>query len=149
MNIDSPRFGRLEVEPSKIIEFPRGLPGFEDMHRYALLHSDDPTASGTAPDPATPPAYFILQSLDDPLVAFSISDPARFGFDYEINLSDEDAALIKLDDPATAAVMVILLKDGGGVRANLNAPLVLNLDTRLGVQHVFDRLNYAVSDKKK
>ena len=140
MNIDSPRFGTLEIEPSKIIEFPRGLPGFEELKRFTLLHPDE--QAGAAP------SYFILQSVDDPAVAFHISDPARFGFNYEIVLSDEDAAMIKLADPAAAAVVVMLVKEaGGGVRANLNAPLVLNLDARLGVQHVFARLNYEVTLK--
>lgn len=147
MRIDSPRFGTLEVEPSKVIEFPRGMPGFEDLHRFTLLHPDGEGDGGAA---SAGPTYFILQSLDDPTVAFHIADPARFGFNYEIMLSDEDAAMIKLADPAAAAVVVILVKEsGGGVRANLNAPLVINLEERLGVQHLFTRLNYDVAPEKK
>ncbi len=142
MHIDSPRFGALEIEPSKIIDFPRGLPGFEDLKRFTLLHPDA-SAGGEAP------AYFILQSLEDAAVAFHIADPARFGFNYEIALSDEDAAMIELTDPAAAAVVVMLLSAGEGVRANLNAPLVINLEARLGVQHVFARLNYEVTLKGK
>lgn len=141
MHIDSPRFGALEVEPSKIIEFPRGLPGFEDVKRFTLLHPAEQANEA--------PSYFILQSVDDPAVAFHIADPARFGFNYEIALSDEDAAMIKLADPAAAAVVVMLLSEGEGVRANLNAPLVINLEARLGVQHVFARLNYEVTLKGK
>lgn len=140
MHIDSPRFGALEVEPSKIIEFPRGLPGFEDLKRFTLLHPDEQANAL--------PSYFILQSVDDPAVAFHIADPARLGFNYEIALSDADAAMIRLTDPAAAAVVVMLVKEGSdSVRANLNAPLVLNLDARLGVQHVFARLNYEVTLK--
>ncbi len=140
MHIDSPRYGALEVEASKIIEFPHGLPGFEELKRYTLLHPAE--SAGEVP------SYFILQSVDDPAVAFHIADPARFGFNYEIALSDEDAAMIRLADPAAAAVVVMLVNEGGGgVRANLNAPLVLNLEARLGVQHVFARLNYAVTLK--
>lgn len=142
MHIDSPRFGALEIEPSKIIEFPRGLPGFEDLKRFTLLHPDA-AAGGEAP------SYFILQSVDDAAVAFHIADPARFGFNYEITLSDEDAAMIELADPAAAAVVVMLLSEGEGVRANLNAPLIINLEARLGVQHVFARLNYEVTLKGK
>lgn len=142
MHIDSPRFGTLEVEASKIIEFPQGLPGFEDLKRYTLLHPTE--SAGEAP------SFFILQSVDDPALAFHIADPARFGFNYEIALSDEDAAMIHLANPAAAAVVVMLVNEGGnGVRANLNAPLVLNLEARLGVQHVFARLNYAVTLKDK
>lgn len=135
INIDSPRFGSLEVEPSRVIEFPVGLPGFEDCKRFTLFHPEDGTHR-----------YFILQSLDDPAVAFHIADPALFGFNYDIDLTDDEAKLIELGDPGQIAVVVILMKGDGNfpLRANLNAPLVLNLESRRGLQHVFSKLNYDV-----
>lgn len=140
MNIAAPRSGTLTVDPERIIEFPNGLPGFEDCRRYTLHHPD-------AEEGAQAPRYFILQSLDDAGVAFSITDPALFGFNYEISLSDEEAAALDLADPAEAAVVVMLVKENSGLRANLKAPLVLNLRTRRGIQHVFSRLNYQVTLK--
>jgi len=43
---------------------------------------------------------------------------------------------------------VILSKEAPGqpVRANLNGPLVINLDTRRGLQHVFVRLDYNIAN---
>ncbi|MCX8085882.1 MAG: flagellar assembly protein FliW [Rhodocyclaceae bacterium] len=139
MNIDTPRAGTLEVAPEQIIEFPNGLPGFEDCKRYTLL----------APEGAGVPRYFILQSLDDAAVAFTIADPALFGFHYEIELSDEETAALELTDPAEAAVVVMLLKEPGSneVRANLKAPLIINVSARRGIQHVFARLTYQVTLK--
>lgn len=132
MNIESPRFGILTVESDKIIEFPEGLAGFEEYRRYSLFHP----AEGD-------PKYFILQSLDDPALAFHIVDPTRFGLNFEIALSDEETALLQLGDPVDAAVMVMLLKDDGDaqVRANLKAPLIINTRARRGLQHVFAQLN--------
>jgi flagellar assembly factor FliW len=139
MNIDSPSSAVLDVAPERVIEFPIGLAGFESLRRYTLFHPESP-AGGQ-------PRYFILQSLDDPAVSFSIADPALFGFNYEITLSDAESATIDLADPADAAVVVILVKDEGLLRANLQAPLVLNLRARRGIQHVFARLNYQVTLK--
>lgn len=135
IHIDSPRFGHLEVEPSRVIEFPVGLAGFEDCKRFSLFHPDEDN-----------PRYFILQSLDDPAVAFHIADPAEFGFQFDVALSEEEAALLQLDDPAQAAVVVLLMKGAAdpSLQANLNAPLVLNLVARRGLQHVFSKLNYTV-----
>lgn len=138
MKIESPLYGSLDMEPSKIIEFPHGLPGFEDLHRFSLFHPE-----GEAP------AYFILQSVDDPAVAFHVTDPVRFGFNYEISLSDEETETLALSDINDAAVVVILIRDGGAagdapLRANLNAPLVLNVNARRGLQHIFNRLDYKV-----
>jgi flagellar assembly factor FliW len=44
-------------------------------------------------------------------------------------------------------VVVMLTKEGPNqpVRANLNAPLIINLDTRRGLQHVFARLDFKVA----
>lgn len=138
MHIDAPRSGTLAVAADRIIEFPHGLPGFENLHRFSLFHGEDGAGA---------PRYFVLQSLDDDEVAFTIADPARFGFDYEITLSDEEVAALDLADPAEAAVVVILGKEQDRLRANLQAPLVLNLRTRRGIQHVFSRLDYQVTSR--
>ena len=139
-HIESPRFGTLTVEPSRIIEFPVGMAGFEDCKRFTLFHPEDGDADS--------PRYFILQSLDDPNVAFHIADPGQMGFSFDVELSDEEIALLQLNDPADAAVVVILRKDdflkGNTLKANLIAPLVLNLAARRGLQHVFGALNYDV-----
>ena len=130
MKIDSPRFGTLDVAPDRVIEFPLGLPGFEDLRRFSVFHPETPAD----------PVYFILQSVDDPAVAFHIADPGRFGFGYEIHLSDQEAATIALADPADAAVAVLLIRDGGPLRANLDAPLVINTRSRLALQYVCDKV---------
>ena len=138
ITIDSPRFGSLEVEPSRVIEFPVGMAGFEDCTRFSLFHPTDET-----------PRYFILQSLDDPSVAFHIADPADFGFNFDIELSDEEIALLQMTDSADLAVVVILTKGDARspLRANLNAPLVINLASRRGLQHVFSKLHFDITPK--
>jgi flagellar assembly factor FliW len=139
MKIESPRFGTLEVSQDRVIEFPQGLPGFEQLRRYSIFH----------PEGEGEPNYYILQSLDDASVAFHIADPARFGFDYEIALTDDEAATIGLTDVSKAVVAVMLIKEAssGAMRANVKAPLILNPEKRLGMQHAFAKLSYRVNDK--
>jgi flagellar assembly factor FliW len=144
MKIESPRFGTLVVEPSRIIEFPRGLVGLEHCKRFSLFHPE-----GDAPD------HFILQSLDDAAIAFHVVDPVKLGFNYDIVLSDDEATDLALseaerrvaDSNELLAVVVILSKETPDqpVRANLAGPLVINIDTRRGLQHVFVRLEYEVA----
>lgn len=139
MQIDSPRFGTLTVDPGRIIDFPTGLAGFEHCRQFTLFHTEGADTR-----------FFILQSIDEPALAFHIADPAQFGFHFEIELSDQELDLLHLTDASQAAVVVLLSKsDGGEVRANLNAPLVLNLAARRGLQHTFHRLNYLLSDSGK
>ena len=128
MKIESPRFGSLEISPEHIIEFPGGLPGFEHLRRYSLFYPEGQR------DPAT---FLILQAIDDPAVAFDVANPARFGYDYQFVLSDEQCDLIGLTDALDAVVAVMLVKDpesGLPLGSGLQAPLVINSRTRLGVQ---------------
>ena len=134
MKIESPRFGSLEIAPDRVIEFPAGLPGFESLRHYSVFHPD-----GEAPN------YFILQSCDDGEVAFHIADPARFGVEYQIELSDSEVAVLGLSDPADAVVAVMLIKDADGpasLRAGVLAPLVINVATRRGLQHRLTRREF-------
>lgn len=135
MNIESPRFGSLQIEPGKVIEFPHGLAGFEDNRRFSLFH----------PEGESSPKYFILQSLDDAAIAFQITDPAQLGFSYEIELNDEETALLKLSDPGEISVAVIVWRDEDTndktLRASLKAPLLINTRERCGLQHVFTKLD--------
>ena len=137
--ISSTRYGDIEVADDKIIEFPLGLAGFEDLRRFAFLHPE-----------SDQPKYYILQSMEDADVAFTIADPAVFGFSYEITLDDAlNGVLAQADTPeavADDAVLVILAKDNDSapLRAVLKAPLILNLKTRRGVQHTFTRLDYTL-----
>ena len=142
ISIDSPHPNNLAVSPDRVIEFPDGLPGFEQLRRFSIFQPES-EAEGH-------PKYFILQSLDDPSVAFNIADPALFGFNYEINLSDAEIEALSLADASEAVVVVMLVKEDGrasgeSMRANLKAPLVLNTSARRGIQHVFSRLNYQVT----
>lgn len=135
MKINTLQFGELEINPDSSLTFPRGIPGFDDHHRYQLLHED---REGTE--------VFYLQSLDDAELAFSIVDPARFSLNYELELSDEDMALLQAEraDELVVALMVYRPDAAnsqkppfpGGVAANINGPLVLNPGKKLGMQKV-------------
>lgn len=128
MKIESPRFGTLEVSPDHIIEFPEGLPGFEQLRKFSLFYPEGQS------DPAT---FLILQSVEDPAVAFDIANPAIFGYDYQIVLTDEQCALIGLTTPADAIIAVMLIKDpASGIpsSAGLHAPLIVNGRTRRALQ---------------
>lgn len=143
MRIDSPHFGALEIDAAKVIEFPKGLPGFEHCRRFTLFHED-----------SAEPIVFTLQSLDEPDVALSIADPTRFGLHYELTLSDEDTSALRLGAPEEVAVAVVLHRAADAVTAasssisaNLMAPLVINTRERRGLQQVIARTGFDITLK--
>lgn len=129
MKIHSTRFGTQEINPGDVLTFPLGILGFENCTRYKLFHEDKEQ-----------PVVHWLQSIDDPDVAFSVVDPARFGLNYEIALTDEEVAMLKAENESDIAVMLIAYKPqadvvfGANVSANINGPIIINTRDRLGLQ---------------
>ena len=58
MQIETTRFGALDIEERKVIQFPDGLPGFEDRRLFTLVPHH--TADGGKGSP-----FVWLQSLED------------------------------------------------------------------------------------
>ena len=71
------RFGTLPVNKANLLDFPKGLPGFEELHQFVLLHDEDNTS------------VFYLQSTEDPAIRLPLSSPHWFKVDYEIGLVNE------------------------------------------------------------
>lgn len=142
MQIKSPDFGTVEVNEDRIIEFPAGLPGFENCKRFILVHEEGSEAE-----------VFLLQSADDPEVAFSITAPDRFGINLEFELSDEETALLQLDKADEVAVAIIVRSQteteagpaGAGLNANFMAPVLINTRARRGMQKVISRFGCEVT----
>lgn len=134
MNILSPVLGAIDVSDDKVIEFPAGLPGFEQCRRFVLVHDAEQNAG-----------LFMLQSVDDPELVLSITGPEMLRVNYEFTLSDDELEMLELKKPEDAAVAVILSKEEGespasaGLRGNFMAPLVINTVTRKGVQKIINK----------
>ena len=139
MKIESPAVGSIDISEDRIIDFPAGLPGFEDLHKFAILHEETSPSNNV----------FVLQSMDDQTLAFSITTPDALGVHYDFTLNPEEAKSIELQNPADASVVIIIRKGdndedntpvGAGLRANFRAPLVINTKARKGLQKVISRL---------
>ncbi|MFZ2161839.1 MAG: flagellar assembly protein FliW [Sideroxyarcus sp.] len=137
------RFGgeTFEFDEKSVITFPEGLPGFEKCKRFKLIHEVDK------------PTFFFLQSLDDPAVLFSLGDPALLNISYEVTLSDAEQKLLDSGPGDELALVVIVYTDEkakfkpAGIKANMFAPIVLNITKRRGLQKVLQVLDAQVAIK--
>lgn len=129
MKIDIERLGlkNVPVDPETLFAFPEGIAGFEDCKRFKLFHEE-----GKA-------TVFWLQSVDDTEVMFPIVAPEALDIEYQIELTDADCALIGLHGTDEVAVVVIVYRneaEGGKIAANTRSPVILNLNSRKGMQKV-------------
>ena len=134
MQINTALFGPQEIQDDEIITFPQGLPGLENNTRFKVFHEEGK------------PTVHWLQSVDDEGVCLSIMEPEMIGIGYDFKLTDEQSAVIEIQENDDLTVAVILAKDStkedsqevtesiGGIRANLNGPLVINTRSRKGIQ---------------
>jgi flagellar assembly factor FliW len=82
-----------------------------------------------------------------------VVDPAQFGLYYDITLTDEETALLKVESENDIAVMLIAYKQNSdtagsdNVRANINGPVIINARTRLGMQKVLVELKANITLK--
>lgn len=124
MNVETTRFGVVDVDENRIITFPTGLLGFSNFKRYALLQPDEDAA------------FFWLQSIDAPELAFVVTDPSLWVRDYQVPIRREQMDELALDKLENAQVFVILNKHGRTLTGNLQGPLVINIVTRNAMQLV-------------
>lgn len=108
------RFGAVEVLVDSIIEFPDGLIGLGGS-RYALLSTD-------AKSP-----FLWLQSLEHETVALPVTNPHRFFEDFAVELMEDDAARVGLDQgvPADVYVTVTASSVVSEITVNLKAPILI------------------------
>lgn len=140
MLIETTRFGKVEVDGSRVITFKDGLLGFPKHHRFALIQT------------AEEAVFLWMQSLDDSALAFLVCDPLAFVPDYQAQVRADEVKALELRDLADCQVLAIVNKVDGHLTANLLGPLVIGAhslkarqlvlsDKRYGTRHRLVRVD--------
>lgn len=124
MQIETSRFGSVEVQPEDILLFSRGVFAFENHHHWVLL------ADGANLSVAW------LQSLTNPEVALPLVSPRPFVPGYRVCIARSQLTPLELAALDQAFVLNVLNRNRGGLTINLKAPIIINLDRRIGRQVV-------------
>lgn len=135
MEIKTTRFGQVEIDETLIITVPEGILGFEDFTRYIILDHLDKES---------PFKWF--QSIDDPSLAFVITDPLIFVPTYKAKVPKEEVSSIDLSDASKALIVVIvnIKRDHSEITVNLQGPIVINVEKKLAKQMVIRDSEYSV-----
>jgi len=144
MKIESTSLGTQLDDSEAHIVFPRGIPGFEQDRRFQLFQQHAGDVVG------------YLQSVDDPDITFSVFAPESLNIFYEFILSDEEQALLKLERAEDAVLLLMAYRQtteenieaqGSRVNASFMAPLVINIESRLGLQKLLYRAERRITIK--
>ena len=140
MEITSKRFGKQSIDSNSIITFPGGLPGFEHNTRYKFFHQEGSNI------------IYWLQSLDDEDIIFSVALPTSFNLNYRFLLTDDDEAMLQLDNVDDLILLIMLHQSEEGqtqrqpvIKGSLKAPLIINVKTRRGLQKVLPEIEQTIT----
>lgn len=130
-------FGDLPYENDSVIEFPGGLPGFENERRFLPVELA-----------AHRPLVF-LQSLATPALCFPALPVPAIDEHYRLRLDAGDLETLGFAAGARPAIgrdvlcLAIISIEAEAVTANLLAPVVVNLATRRAVQAIAPGSDYS------
>jgi len=134
MQIETLRFGPVEVDIEKMVEFDEGIPGLEQYKKYALLQFEE--------------SYPIvwLQSIEDTGICLPVLDTFSVLPDYVFDIDESDVKALKLNDPEELHVVsvVVIPDDIQGMTVNLAAPIIINTLTGKAKQVVLSGSEYNV-----
>jgi flagellar assembly factor FliW len=138
--VSTARFGEIEIDESKVVQFPHGIPAFDDEKEFAILPMTQ--------DEESP--YVFMQSLSSPELAFLMTNPFSFFSDYEFEIDDDSLENLDIKEQEDLVIYVILTLPKGKVRdmtANLMAPVVINTANMKAKQIVLDKSRYTTKHR--
>ena len=137
MKIVTRVFGEIEIDDSKIIHFPSGIIGFPDLKDFALLFDE-------AKGKDTPIRW--LQSLQEASFALPVMDPLLVSLDYNPEVEDNYLRPLGEVNPEDILVLVTVTvpKDLTAMSVNLQAPIVINAETKKGMQVIVNAEKFPV-----
>ncbi len=126
MKISTNYFGELEVNENEVVEFERGMLGFEELKKFVIIKDSE---------------IFIewLQSTEEK-TSFAIMDPfiADNGYSFELPENIIEKLGITDREDVMVRTVVIIPDDITKIRTNLQAPIIINTKLKKAMQIILD-----------
>ncbi len=125
--------GLLDIDEKDIIIFKQGLPGFEQLRKFALIALED-----------TKPIQWLV-SLEEKTVSLPVCDPWAIRFDYHINIPENIVSYLDISNEEKLLIMVVVrIPDANpqSMTINLAAPIIINLDNNFALQYISEKSEY-------
>jgi len=127
------RFGEVEYDPDKTLEFPAGLIGFEDLRHFIVM-----------PNSKEGPLFWI-QSIEDHDIAFVLTDPTHFFRDYRVVAdAGERARLGITEEEDCFALVVVTVPPSRKITLNMAAPILFAPATNRALQVILENSPHSV-----
>lgn len=144
MEIKSKNFGSQQLDSSSIINFPKGVPGFEDQTQFKIFQLDDNKI------------IYSLQSQISADVAFSVALPSHFNISYNFSLSSEEEETLGINSIDDLLILLILHKNEDGtsinqptIKGSIKSPILINSNKKIGLQKLLAEVEQSITLTEK
>ena len=125
------RFGEIEYDPENLLHFPAGMIGFPTLHHFIVM-----------PNKKEGPLFWI-QSVDDPAIAFVLTDPSNFFLDYKVVPDSSELATLQIEKKDECfCLTVVTVPPDQKITVNLAAPILFSPKTNRAIQVILEKTDY-------
>ncbi len=122
MEINTSRFGKLDIDTEAVLLFPDGVLGFSAQRHWVLLREGKSATFGW------------LQSLTEPELAFAVIVPSSYVPDYELRFHRDEISKLPWSATDETLVLAIVNRENDSLTVNLRAPVLINVERCIGRQ---------------
>ncbi len=119
MKVKTLQFGELEYNEEQVLNFEKGIFGFEELKKFLLIKNDEEI-------------FYWLNSIEQPELAFPLIGIRMIDDEYPQRENYEAFGIVKFD------------KDPAKITVNLLAPVYINQEDKTGFQTILDNEKYPV-----
>lgn len=134
MKIKTAYLGEVQIDPSQILQFEHGIPGFEGEKQFVLLPIENNDA------------FHVLQSIQTEHLAFIVTNPYDITTNYNFEIDEAIVDTLHIENPTEVAVLsIVSLKDTlEQSTINLQAPIVWNTTNNKAKQVILNNEHYEI-----
>lgn len=126
------RFGQVEYEEHNLLVFPQGLIGLKHLKNFVVM-----------PKTKESPLFWI-QSVDDPAMAFVLTNPQDFFTDYAIDIQEEERAGLCIEKEDEVFILtVVTVPPNQEITLNLAAPILFAPKSNKALQIILEANAYS------
>ncbi len=135
MKVDTTRFGEIEVDETRILNFVQPIFGYEEFSKYTIVEHNGNDV------------FQWLQCVECPELAFPISMPGYFNIqNYIFEIDDETAEKLGIksaEDVLIYNIVTIPVNNPKAATMNLLGPVVINKNNNNAIQYVVLNSNFS------
>lgn len=136
MVLQTKLFGEVDIDEQKALHFENGLIGFPDLKTFFLIRDEERVNA----------LICWLQSVEENAMALPVLDPLKVMESYNPMIEEE---LLKplgklTGENLMALVTVTVPREIEKISVNLQAPILINADTKQACQMILEDGNYPV-----